>query len=275
VLELLRKVKRDGVDDSQYIHTLTYNDLLDEVFRDITTLEHKRLCVIERGLEKVVAERAVAKSVMSKALNAEEHTEYLSSYDYDLSHIESNDISDESLPYVLIDYVDYIKLGDKYTRIANLFWHSKKIGADGKTAYKRYDIKAERCYEDALMVLLEVLETDSARNPFPNPKLANEVRSWLDRDVNVEFGYQPEISISGMPRIRGTRSKYCLVKAEPVVGVRLRKHWRQREALVKSALMLLYDESALETQVEQGLAASTEKLRAKIARMKAAKEMKG
>jgi hypothetical protein len=275
VLELLRKVKREGVDDSQYVHTLTYNDLLDEVFCDISTQEHKRLCVIERGLEKVVAERAVAKGVMSKALTPEEYAEYLSSYDYDLSHIESNDISDETLPYVLTDYVECLKFGDKYTRIANLFRNTTKRGTDGKTAYKRYDTKAESCYEDALMILLEVLETDSARNPFPNPKLANEVRSWLDRDVNVEFGYQPDITAVGVPRIRGSKSKYCLMKGAPVVGVRLRKHWRQREALVKSALMLFYTEDALEKQMEQGFAATGERLRAKIARMKAAKEMKG
>lgn len=275
MLGLLRTVKRDGVDDSQYLHTLTYNELKDETFRDITEQEHKQLCVVERGLNKVVAKRAVAKGVMSKALTAEEHAEYLSSYDYDISHIESDNDVDGNLPYVLNEYVDKLKLGDKYTRIANLFKHSKKLNSTGKTARQRYNTKAERCYEDAVMILIGVLETDKAKNPFPNPKLASEVQSWLDRDVSTESGNEPDITAEGVPRIRGSKSKYSLMKGTPVVGVRLRKHWRQREALVKSALMLLYTEDALERQMEQGFAATGERLRAKIARMKAAKEAKG
>ena len=47
---------------------------------------------------------------------------------------------------------------------------------------------------------------------------------------------------AGVPRVRGTKSKYALVDDEPVVGVRLRKHWRQREALTKAALELIYAE---------------------------------
>ena len=275
MLELLRKVKRDGVDDSQYIHTLTYNDLLDEVFCDITAHEHKRLCVVERGLEKVVAQRAVAKGVMSKALTAEEHAEYLSSYDYDISHIESDNAVDSDLPKILYDYVDNITLGDKYTRISNMFKGNIRRSLRSKNAFKKYEELAEGEYEEALMLLTNAIETDPSKNPLPNHKLSGEILRWLDRDVNTEAGFQPDTSAESVPRIRGSKSKYCLIKAEAVVGVRLRKHWRQREALAKSALMLLYDEIALERQEEQGLAASAEKLRAKIARMKAAKEMKG
>ena len=275
MLELLRKVKREGVDDSQYIHTLTYNELLDEVFCDITAQEQKRLCVIERGLEKVVAERAVAKGVMSKALTAEKHAEYLSSYDYDISHIESDNAVDGDLPTILYDYVDYITLGDKYTRISNMFKGSMRRKLRSTNAFKKYEALAEGEYEEALMLLTNAIETDPSKNPLPNHKLSAEILRWLDRDVNTEAGFQPNTSAESVPRIRGSKSKYCLMKGEPVVGVRLRKHWRQREALVKSALMLLYTEDALESQMEKGSAASAEKLRAKIARMKAAKEMKG
>jgi len=50
------------------------------------------------------------------------------------------------------------------------------------------------------------------------------------------------LGAAGVPRVRGTKSKYALVDDEPVVGVRLRKHWRQREALTKAALELIYAE---------------------------------
>lgn len=275
MLKLLRTIKRDGVDDSQYLHTLTYNELEDETFRDITEQEHKRLCVVELGLNKVVAERAVAKGVMSKALNAEEHAEYLSSYDYDISHIESDNDVDGDLPTILYDYVDYITLGDKYTRISNMFKGNRRRSLRSNNAFRKYEALAEGEYEEALMLLTNAIETDPRKNPLANPNLSAEILRWLDRDVNTEAGYQPDTSAEGVPRIRGSKSKYCLMKGAPVVGVRLRKHWRQREALVKSALMLLYTEEALESQMEQGSAASTERLRAKIARMKASKEMKG
>jgi hypothetical protein len=52
----------------------------------------------------------------------------------------------------------------------------------------------------------------------------------------------PALSAVCVPRVRGTQSKYALVDDEPVVGVRLRKHWRQREALTKAALELIYAE---------------------------------
>jgi hypothetical protein len=52
----------------------------------------------------------------------------------------------------------------------------------------------------------------------------------------------PSLGAAGVPRVRGTKSKYALVDDEPVVGVRLRKHWRQREALTKAALELIYAE---------------------------------
>ena len=45
-----------------------------------------------------------------------------------------------------------------------------------------------------------------------------------------------------MPRLRGSKSKYAQMDAKPVIGTRLRKHWRQREALSKAALELIYDE---------------------------------
>jgi hypothetical protein len=63
----------------------------------------------------------------------------------------------------------------------------------------------------------------------------------------------PSLGAAGVPRVRGIKSKYALVDDEPVVGVRLRKHWRQREALVKAALELIYaePEKAVLTEEQQ------------------------
>ena len=61
------------------------------------------------------------------------------------------------------------------------------------------------------------------------------------------------LDAAGVPRVRGIKSKYALVDHEPVVGIRLRKHWRQREALVKAALEFIYaePEEAVLTEEQQ------------------------
>jgi hypothetical protein len=97
------------------------------------------------------------------------------------------------------------------------------------------------CYEEAVMDLTACIDTDPQRNPNADAAVAVQILQWLDRDVSAEHGQGPDISISGVPRVRGVKNKHTLVHTQPVVGVRLRKHWRQREAISKAALELLYD----------------------------------
>lgn len=228
------------MDDSQYIHSLTYVDLESEQFIDIDDADLQRLRRITVALKLIVAQRAVPDGKMRSALTAEQYDEYVKSFDWDMSHVECDEHDD--LPWQLRDYMDKVRQGDKYTRIANMFKNSRKRGLDGKTAFRRYDDKAESCYEDAVMDLVNAVDTNPLRNPNPDHKVAGDILRWLDRDVNPEPGYAPDISAAGVPRIRGSKSKYTLVESDPVVGVRLRKHWRQREALSKAALELLYAE---------------------------------
>lgn len=236
----LRRVKYEGVDDSQYVHSLYYADLDSEQFTNVCDADIVRLRRITVALKLIVAQRAVPDGRMRSALTAEQYDEYVKSFDWDMSHVESEEHGD--LPWQLVDYLDKVREGDKYTRIANMFKNSRKCGLDGKTAFRRYDDKAESCYEDAVMDLCNTVDTNPLRNPMPDAKVAGDILRWLDRDVSPEPGHGPDISAAGVPRIRGSKSKYTLVETYPVVGVRLRKHWRQREALSKAALGLLYDE---------------------------------
>ena len=102
-------------------------------------------------------------------------------------------------------------------------------------------------------------------NPSRNPLAAGlKMGRWLDRDVSAEAGRSPDFSITGVPRVRGIKNKYTLVHTQPVVGVRLRKHWRQREAISKAALELLYDtpeEQVVTAQQQQQL---LDKLKTKL-----------
>lgn len=257
----LRHIKSEGVDDSQYLHALTYVDLGSEQFVDIAYADIDRLQRITAALKTVVDQHSVPDAKMNSALTAEQYAEYLSSFDWDISHVEHDDHGE--MPWRLVNYMDKVREGDRYTRISNMFIRSKKRDAQGRTAFGRYESKAFGCYEEAVMDLCNYVDTDQKRNPNADSQVAGEILRWLDRDVNPEPGYAPDISASGVPRVRGTKSKYTLIDDDPVVGVRLRKHWRQREALSKAALELLYAEPEEDVLTDE----QRQKMRNKLADM--------
>lgn len=257
----LRQIKSEGVDDSQYLHALTYVDLGSEQFVDIAYADIDRLQRITAALKTVVDQRSVPDAKMNSALTAEQYTEYLSSFDWDISHVEHDHHGE--MPWQLVNYMDKVREGDRYTRISNMFKRSKKRDAQGRTAFGRYESKAFGCYEEAVMDLCNYVDTDQKRNPNADSQIAGEILRWLDRDVNPEPGYAPDISASGVPRVRGTKSKYTLIDEDPVVGARLRKHWRQREALSKAALELLYAEPEEDVMTDE----QRQKMRNKLADM--------
>lgn len=244
-LFLLRNIKDEGVDDSQYLHSLTYVDLANEQFRDITDAELQQLERVITALDYVDRQRSAPEAKMRAALTAEQFSEYVESFDWDMSHIESDET--DQMPYELTEYLEKVREGDRCMRIRNLFQRSKKRDAQGRTAFSRWEQKAESAYESAVMSLTNILDTNPDRNPFPNHALSAEIQRFLDRDVNCEPGFEPGADQQSVPRIRGSKSRYTQVDAHPVVGTRLRKHWRQREALSKVALELLYAEQEEES----------------------------
>ena len=65
----LRAIKcSSNIDDSQYIHQLTYNELRDIPFRLINDTEYASLRLIKAALVSVIAQRAVTKRKMLAAL---------------------------------------------------------------------------------------------------------------------------------------------------------------------------------------------------------------
>ena len=262
----LRKIKYEGVDDSQYIHTLTYLGLTSERFREITVAECLQLERCVAALKTVSIKRIVAEAKLRVLLTNEQYTDYISSFDTDMSHIESKE--DGDMPLELYEYWEQVRAGDKYTRIANMFKRTTKRDARGRTAFVRYSDIAFGFYEEAVMDLVNALETDPKRNPLPNARIASEIQKWLDRPVSTKDGEGPDISASGVPRIRGISSNFLQVSSTPVVGERLRKHWRQREALANCALELMYDYEELEKQSEIQMQINSANLKEKILQLK-------
>lgn len=235
-LASLRRIQREGVDDSEYIHALSHVDL-HEHFRDITAAETARLNDIATALKLVELQSMIPVRQMRAVLTPEQLSEYVASFDRDLSHIECDE--SDQVPWPLQDYMEQVRRGDRYTRIANMFKHSTKRDARGQTARGRYEDKAFGCYEEAVADLLNCMDPNG---PDADPQLAGQLQRWLDREVSTKHGHGPDISAQGVPRLRGSRSRYALTDEKPVVGSRLRKHWRQREALSQAALLLLYHE---------------------------------
>jgi len=269
VLFDLRAIKySSNIDDSQYIHQLTYNELRDAPFRELLEAEYAQLRLIKAALVSVIAQRAVPKRKMLAALGKEMFLEYVQSYDMDISHVENDWTTTESMPSILCDYMQYVKDGDKYTRLANLFQRSTKRDAKGNTAFQRMETKAESYYEDAVMLLTNAIDTNPLRNPIPDVQLSNEILRWLDRDVSCELGFEPDACITSVPRIRGSKSKFAQISAVPTVGQRLRQYWRQREALVQVALGLLYNAEQITDANDFGLQYSGELLKERMSKLK-------
>ena len=265
----LRAIKcSSSIDDSQYIHQLTYNALRDIPFRELSEAEYASLRLIKAALVSVIAQRAVTKRKMLAALGKELFLEYVQSYDMDISHVENDWSTTDSMPSILYDYMQYVKDGDKYTRLANLFRRSTKRDGKGKTAFQRMETKAESCYEEAVMLLTNAIDTNPLRNFMPDIQQSHEIQRWLDRDVSCELGFEPDACITSVPRIRGSKSKFAQMSVAPAVGQRLRQYWRQREALVQAALHLLYEDEQITDANDFGLQYSGEILKERMAQLK-------
>lgn len=243
----LRQLKyNSGMDDSGYVHALLYIELETDNIAEISADDVARLKCIRTCIGYLLNKRSAPPSAMRNALSSEQHAEYVASFDADISHVESEDDNNGDMPIQLYDYMEMVRRGDKYTRISNLFKNKRRVAnGSGKSAYTKYDTLAEGCYEEAIMDLCNMLETDPKMTPYVDYKLVADITRWLDRPVDTRLGYAPEISQQFVPRVKGSRSKFSLDFAKPVVGEKLRKYWRQRNALVDAALPLIYAEKEL------------------------------
>lgn len=268
----LRQLKYNaGVDDSDYVHALHYIELVTDNIADINADEVARLKCVRTGLSYLLRKRAVPPSTMRKALDAEQHAEYIRSFDADISHTETEDEGKPEMPWQLVDYMELVRKGDRYTRIANLFKNKRRVVVGcAKSAFNKYDTIAEGYYEDALMDLLNCIDTDPKRNPNVNMGLVGEICRWLDREVDTsEYGRAPDITQEGVPRVKGSRSKFSREWLKPVVGVKLRKYWRQRNALVDAAIPLIYAEKELNDDEIAEMEDANKRAREKLQRLMA------
>jgi len=219
--------------------------LLDKAFIVIDSFQNKQLAHLVRCLERLEQQKSVPKVLLKQALNQKQFADYIESYNWQISHAE--DELTEGMPDELIYFARMVKDGDKYNALADRFSKSKNKKRDylGQTTSERLRNKAEACYEQASMFLNDLLEP-LPDIPFDSAR-AHKVSIWLDRDVGTEHENRSGADCVGTARLRGSKSKYAQKRNAPIWGVRVGKYWRQREAVVKATLLLLYGE---EVEVE-------------------------
>ena len=222
--------------------------MLDKAFIVIDSFENKQLAYLVRCLERIEQQKSVSKLLLKQALNQKQFADYIESYNWQISHAE--DELTEGMPDELLYFARMVKEGDKYNALADRFSNSRNKKRDylGQTTSERLRNKAEACYEQASLFLNDLLEP-LAGMPF-NSDRAHKVSIWLDRDVGTEYENRSGADCVGTARIRGSKSKYAQKRNVPIWGVRVAKYWRQREAVVKATMLLLYGEE-IEVETEK------------------------
>lgn len=220
----------------------------DKAFIVIDSAQNKYLAYLVRCLERIEQQKSVPKVLLKQALNQKQFSDYLESYDFQITHAE--DELTEGMPDELNYFARLVKEGDKYNALADRFSNSKNKRRDylGQTTSERLRNKAEACYEQASMFLNDLLEPLPGM-PFDSAR-AYKVSIWLDRDVGTDYENRSGADCVSTARIRGSKSKYAQKRNVPIWGVRVGKYWRQREAVVKATMLLLYGEE-IEVETEK------------------------
>ena len=73
----LQDIRDNGVDDSQYLHSLTYVDLDNETLRYIDGEDVDRLAAIGKALDYIVRQRSVSERTMRSVLTEQQFAAYV------------------------------------------------------------------------------------------------------------------------------------------------------------------------------------------------------
>ncbi len=164
----------------------------------VVTRRLKRLYALQKQL---TAGNDIARRDLKNALTQMEWESFENECEYLNSTVDFLE-----RPAELDRYLDYLRRADflyNRSQSTKASFQSKR-DSSGRNGRERLYYSSEREYEKALIYLDELLQG------YNDPSLAYRVRYWLDRDVDMTPGYEPFIDQVGMPRVKGSRSHYCL-----------------------------------------------------------------
>jgi hypothetical protein len=173
---------------------------------------------------------------MRVALGKTKYSDYKNSFNCYITHLEEES---KHRPSEIDKYIRLIKLGDFFNGAADrvatraaVSKHGTRYDSQGRTSSLRLRIKAESYYEEALMYLQGECE-DLNKN--------GTLQRWFDRELEFDPNKTTlSIDVVGIPRLRGSQSKYCLDTTQNIWGARKSKFYRQREAITEAVHAMLF-----------------------------------
>lgn len=162
-----------------------------------TTEKKRRLKRLKELLARLKRGDDITRRDLKSVLTEEQWNDYEQANQY-LSVDYSESIE---RPQELDVYLEKIKQADFYHARASSTPTTERSRIDSRNRSGRLRLyhQAEACYEDAVMYLCGVLDGHDVQ-------LAQELRLWLDRDVDTSTGNQPSADPQSVPRIKGSRS---------------------------------------------------------------------
>lgn len=180
----------------------------------------KRLARLELLRARMSVGKDIARRDLKNALTTQEWEAYENENEYykNLNHFER--------PHALNKYIRLLRIADFYNSRADSTRITSRSVRDYQNRPGCYRLRntAQTYYEKALEYLVEQL--DSSRNDY------GMILMWLDRPVDMTHGNEPSLDPVSMPRVRGSRSKYCLSDDKP--NIFMQRRLSKYDALVKS-----------------------------------------
>lgn len=229
-------------DEPDAIPAIAWMNLQEREFVELDVQQQLRLSKSISVLRLLLRNKNATAAQMRAALTPEQYAQYVASFEFEVSHAESEW---ENRPAEIDHYLQLVKLGDFFTgaadraaKRAKTSRSLKRYDSSGRPASAKLRDKAESYYEDALLYLREDCVD-----------IIVKLQSWFDRELDFDTKtskfYEDAASV---PRLRGSRSKHCLDKTRNLWGAVKQKFFRQREIISESVYGLLFDEEEIDDQ---------------------------
>ena len=242
-----------NINSATGVYEFTENDYVDarvkktyaiaqHKFREITDADElHRLNVLNVQMKSIVNNKNVSDRHLQSALTQQQYAEYVASLTT-LAH-PAEIMYGDGMPDELRGYNMMLHAADFQN---NKFEKMSALKSIGRKNYSKQSVtaasnKAESLYEDALERLGEIWSSAT-------PAELYELQTWMDRDIDIDRGFESTISIDciGMPRVRGSRSAHAMDSGLPKLSKRIKRRECQLIAIRAAACAIAFEPEAEE-----------------------------
>jgi hypothetical protein len=209
-------------------------------FRAITDADElHRLHVLNLYMKSIISNKNVSDRHLQSALTAQQYAEYVESLSTQAHPAEI--MYGDGMPDELRGYNTMLHAADFQN---NKFEKMSALKSTGRKKYSAQSVtaasnKAESLYEDARERLGEIWSSAT-------PAELYELQTWMDRDIDIDRGFESTISIDcvGMPRVRGSRSAHAMDSGLPKLSKRIKRRECQLIAIRAAACAIAFEPEA-------------------------------